>query len=148
MNYLDMINEINKIINAIESTGAKVVRIPCDLDIDKVHVTKLGEELLAYRRIRSIATTDIEDVNWTIAIKCLNEDVCCIYNLIKDNKLKYPKELEEFIENCNAIYEQWDNVYREAFNSIKDYHNNRKTEKSIDDMNAEELREYIKTHKL
>lgn len=30
-----MINEINKIINAIESTGARVIRIPCDLDINK-----------------------------------------------------------------------------------------------------------------
>lgn len=147
MNYLDMINEINKIINAIESTGAKVVRIPCNLDIDKVHVTKLGEELLAYRRIRSIANANIENVNWIIAIQCLSEDVCCIYNLIQNNKLRHPEELKEFIENCCAIYEHWDNVYREAFNSIKDYHHNRKT-KSIDDMNAEELREYIKTHKL
>lgn len=147
MNYLDMINEINKIINAIESTGVKVIRIPYDLDIDKIHITKLGEELLAYRKIKSIANTNVNDIDWTKAIKCLSEDVYVIYNRIKNNKLKHPEQLKEFIENCCAIYEHWDNVYREAFNSIKDYHHNRKT-KSIDDMNAEELREYIKTHNI
>lgn len=67
--------------------------------------------------------------------------------MIKYNELNHPEELKEFIENCCAIFEHWDNVYKEAFNSIKDYHNNRKT-KSIDDMDADELREYIKTHNI
>lgn len=122
-----------------------IIRIPNDSDIDKIKNTSIEE--LAYRRIRSIANANIESINWTIAIRCLSEDVCIINDLIQNNKLKHPEELKEFIENCCAICEQWDNFYREAFNSIKDYHHNRKT-KSIDDMNAEELREYIKTHKL
>lgn len=130
----------------MNKTTPVVIRIPNDSNIDKIKNTSIEE--LAYRRVRSIANANVKDVNWTIAIRCLSEDVCCIYNLIKDNKLKYPEQLKEFIENCCAVYEQWDNVYRPAFNSIKEYHHNRKIEKSIDDMNAEELREYIKKHNI
>lgn len=125
-----------------------IIRIPSDSDIDKVHITKLGEELLAYRRIKSIANANVNDVDWRIAIKCLSEDVCTIYDRIKNNQLKHPEQLKEFIENCCSVYEQWDNIYREAFNSIKDYHHNIKIEKSIDDMDADELREFIKTHNI
>lgn len=123
-----------------------IIRIPNDSDIDKIKNTSIEE--LAYRRVRSIANANIESVNWIIAIRCLTEDVCIIYDLIQNNKLKHPEELKEFIENCCAIYEQWDNVYREAFNSVKDYNQNRKSEKSIDDMDADELREFIKTHNI
>lgn len=123
-----------------------IIRIPNDSNIDKIKDSSVEE--LAYRRIRSIANTDIKDVNWTIAIRCLSEDVCCIYNLIKDNKLKYPEQLKEFIENCCTVYEQWDNVYRPAFNSIKEYRDSVKIQKSIDNMNAEELREYIRKHNI
>lgn len=119
-----------------------IIRIPSDSDIDKVKDTSIEE--LSYRRIRSIANANVEDVNWAIAIRCLSEDVCIIYNFIKHKGLKHPEELKEFIENCCAIYEHWDNVYREAFTSIKDYHHNQKIEKSIDDMDADELREYIR----
>ena len=119
-----------------------IIRIPSDSDIDKIKNTSIEE--LAYRRVRSIANANVEDVNWTIAIRCLSEDVCTIYNLIQDNKIRHPEELKEFIENCNAVYEQWDNVYREAFNSIKDFRDSLKKRKSIDDMNAEELRRYIR----
>lgn len=143
MNYLDMINEINKIINAIESTGARIIRIPCDLDIDKNQT----DECLAYRTVRSIANSEVNNVRWDVAIKLTTKSILLIADLIKYNELKHPEELKEFIENCCTIFNHWDNVYREAFNSIKNYHHNRKT-KSIDDMNAEELREYIKTHKL
>lgn len=123
-----------------------IIRIPNDSNIDKIKDSSVEE--LAYKRIRSIANANIKDVNWTIAIRCLSEDVCCIYNLIKDNKLKYPEQLKEFIENCCAVYEQWDNVYRPAFNSIKEYRDSIKIQKSIDDMNAKELREYIRKHNI
>lgn len=143
-----MINEINKIINAIESNEVKIIRIPCDLDIDKVHVTKLGKELLAYRRIRSIANSDMNNIRWNIAVQHLTEDVIYINGLIKENKLKHPEELKEFVENCCAIMDVWDNKYREAFNAIKDFRDSYKAPKSIDEMNADELREYIKQHNI
>lgn len=123
-----------------------VIRIPNDSDIDKIKNTSIEE--LTYRRVRSIVNANIENVNWVIAIRCLTEDVCIIHDLIQDNKLKHPEQLKEFIKNCCTIYEQWNNIYREAFNSIKDYNHNRKTEKSIDEMDADELREFIRKHDL
>ena len=144
MNYLDMINEINKIIMLLNLLEQKVVRIPYDLNIDKNQT----DENIAYRTVRSIANNEVNNVRWDVAIKLTIKSILLIADLIEYNELNHPEELKEFIENCCAIFEHWDNVYRKAFNSIKHYHHNRKTEKSIDDMNAEELREYIKTHKL
>lgn len=123
-----------------------IIRIPSDSDIDKTKNISIEE--LAYKRIRSIANANVEAVNWGVAMRYLSEDVYYIYDLIQDNKLKHPEELKEFIENCCAIYEQWDRVYREAFNSIKDFRRFYKGPKSLDDMNAEELREFIKTHNI
>lgn len=133
-----------------------IIVFPCDLHLEKGNDSDIYKnynksnnsiEEIAYRRINSIANANRDNVNWTIAIKCLSEDVNLISKLIKDKDIKHPEQLKEFIENCCAIYEYWDDIYREAFNSIKDYHHNRKI-KSIDDMNAEELREYIRTHNI
>ena len=137
-----MISDINEFINTIESAGVEVVKMPSDLDMDNLYSTKLGiEEALVYRRINSIANANVNNVNWCIAIKYLSEDVCFISKLIKDKNIKYPEKLKKFIENCCAIYAYWDDIYRE------DYHHNRKV-KSIDDMDADELREYIRTHNI
>ena len=123
-----------------------IIRIPSDDDIDEKYEESL--EQIAYRRQRAIANTEIDKVNWSVAIKCLSEDVLCIASLIKENKLKYPEEIKEFVENCCSNFNQWDNVYREAFNSIKDFRDSLKKRKSIDDMNAEELRRYIREHNI
>lgn len=121
-----------------------VMVFPCDW-FPKKDSTYIEE--LPFRRAECIANDNVNNVNWHVAIKCLSEDVCFVSKLIKDKDIKHPEKLKEFIENCCAIYEHWDNVYREAFNSIKDYYHNRKV-KSIDDMNADELREYIRTHNI
>lgn len=128
------------------------VRVPkqttkhSDHDIDKVYINT--EEAIAYRRIRKIANENLNNVRWDKAIEILTQDVNLISYLIKENKLKHPEELKEFVENCCAIFSAWDNIYRPAFNSIKEYRDSVKTQKSIDDMDADELREYIRTHKI
>lgn len=140
----------------LKSIGYNVVECripsqkPTDIDIDKVYVQELdnSKESLAYRRIRSIANSDTNNVKWDIAIKDLSEDVNTIYKAIKNNNLKFPHELKEFVENCCAIMDFWDTQYRQAFNAIKEYRDSIKTPKSIDDMNAEELREYIRKHNI
>lgn len=123
-----------------------IIRIPSDDDINEKYEESL--EQIAYRRQRAINNTEIDKVNWSIAIKCLSEDVLCITSLIKENKLRCPKEIKEFVENCCSNFNKWNNVYREGFNSIKDFRDSLKKRKSIDDMNAEELREYIRTHNI
>lgn len=105
-------------------------------------------ETLAYRRIRSIANSEVEDVNFAIAIQYLTEDVNLISKLIKDNNLKHPEEVKEFVENAIAIMHAWDEQYRETFNTIKEFRDSYKTPKSIDEMDADELREYIKKHNI
>ena len=128
------------------------VRVPkqtdkhSDYDIDKVYINT--EEAVAYRRIRKIANENLNNVRWDKAIEILTQDVNLISYLIKENKLKHPEELKEFVENCCAIFSAWDNIYRPAFNSIKEYRDSVKNQKSIDEMDADELREYIRTHKI
>ena len=124
-----------------------------DYDIDKVQYRIPNEidnspEAIAYRRIASIANSEETKVNWAVAIKCVTEDVNTISNLIRSNKIKHPKKLKEFVENVIAIYNYWDTQYREDFCLIKEYRDSVKTEKSIDEMDADELRDYIKKHNI
>lgn len=124
-----------------------------DYDIDKIQYRIPNEldnspEAITYRRIRSIANAEVENVNFAIAIQYLTEDVKLISKLIKDKNLKHPEELKEFVENAIAIMDIWDEQYREAFNAIKEFRDSYKAPKSIDEMNADELREYIKTHNI
>lgn len=146
-----MIDKFKTIIDLVKELDLEpvVVRIPSqatDLDIDKVYTNT--PECIAYRRVRAIANAPLQKVNLHAAIRCLSEDVETINNCIKNNILKYPNELKEFVENCCAIYEAWDDIYRPAFVSIKEYRDNVKIEKSIDEMDADELRQYIKTHNI
>lgn len=124
-----------------------------DYDIDKVQYRIPNEldnspEITAYNRIKTIANMDTNDVCFATAIKILTKDVKLISKLIKDNNIKHPEELEEFTENAIAIMHCWDEQYREAFNTIKEFRDSYKAPKSIDEMNADELREYIKTHNI
>ena len=131
---------INSVIPGTDTDIDKQYRIPNEIDNSL--------EAVAYRRIRAIANTNTNNVNWAVAIKCVTEDINTISNLIRSNKLKYPKELKEFTENCIAIFDYWDKHYRDDFNLIKAYRDSHPKEKSIDEMNAEELREYIKKHNI
>ena len=123
-----------------------------DYDIDKQYripnEIDNSDEAVAYRRIESIANSETAKVNWAVAIKCVTEDINTISNLIRSDKIKHPKKLKEFVENVLAIYDYWDNQYREDFCLIKEYRDSVKTEKSIDEMDADELREYIKKHNI
>lgn len=124
-----------------------------DYDIDKVQYRIPNEidnspEAIAYRRIESIANSNTAKVNWGAAIKYVTVDVNTISNLIRSNKIKHPNKLKEFVENILAIYDYWDTQYKEDFNLIKAYRESIKTEKSIDDMDADELRDYIKKHNI
>lgn len=105
-------------------------------------------EIIAYRRIRDIANAKISNVDFAIAIHCLTDDVKLISKLIRDDNLKHPEEIKEFIENTIAIMDVWDNQYRETFDIIKEFKDSCKTPKSIDEMDADELRKYIKTHNI
>lgn len=147
MIYVDFINS-EELINFIEQLTKGT-----DNDIDKVQYRIPNEidnspEALAYRRIESIANSKTSKVNWAVAIKCVTEDVNTISNLIRSNKIKHPKKLKEFVENILAIYDYWDTQYREDFCLIKEYRDSVKTEKSIDEMDADELRDYIKKHNI
>lgn len=137
---------INLGFEPIEVRVPKQTTEPSDNDIDKVYINT--EEAIAYRRIRKIANENLNNVRWDKAIEILTQDVNLISYLIKENKLKHPEELKEFVENCCTIFSAWDNIYRPAFNSIKEYRDSVKNQKSIDDMDADELREYIRTHKI
>lgn len=126
---------------------------PSDLDIDKVYCRipseiDTSEESIAHRRIESIANSETSKVNWAVAIKCVTEDINTISNLIRSNKIKHPNKLKEFVENVIAIYDYWDTQYREDFCLIKEYRDSIKTEKYIDEMDADELRDYIKKHNI
>jgi hypothetical protein len=147
MIYVDFINSeelIDFIKHFTEGT---------DTDIDKVQYRIPNEidnspEAVAYRRIASIANTEANKINWAVAIKCVTKDVNTISNLIRSNKIKHPEKLKEFVENVIAIYNYWDTQYREDFCLIKEYRDSVKIEKSIDDMDVDELRDYIKKHNI
>lgn len=138
---------IEDILKTLSELGYEI-RIPKgnDQDIDKIYINT--EETIAYRRIKSIANKDVRNVRWGVAIKYLTNDVNLIANLIKNNSLKHPEEIEEFTKNCCAIMNVWDNKYCEAFNTIKDFRDSYKAPKSIEEMDADELREYIKQHNI
>lgn len=121
-----------------------IIRIPVETKPDD------NRELLAYRRINEIATTDCDKVKWEEVIKYLTLDVLYIAECIANNKLYHKDELEKFTENCCAIMQVWDDMYRDTFNSIKEFRD-KKDEPSdldIDKMNASALREYIRTHNI
>ena len=149
-------NNIKKLIEFMQELGFEPIEVslPSDLDIDKVYACRIpsetdnSPEAVAYRRVRAIANTDTHSVNWAIAIKDATEDINTISNLIRSNKLKYPKELKEFTENCIAIFDYWDKHYRDDFNLIKEYRDSQPKEKSIDEMDADELRDYIKKYNI
>ena len=138
--YKEFVESIESIFQCSDYDIDKQYRIPNEVDN--------SPEEIAYRRMKSIANTEANKINWAVAIKCVTEDVNTISNLIRSNKIKHPKKLKEFIENIIAIYNYWDTQYREDFCLIKEYRDSVKTEKSIDEMDADELREYIKKHNI
>ena len=114
---------------------------PSDLDIDKIYS---DNEILSYNRIKSIANADVNKIKWNVAVEHLITDMSYISQLVNSNQIQHPERLKEFKENCEAIFDYISNLYSEYKITINSY----KIPKSIDEMNADELREYIRTHKI
>lgn len=143
---MDKFEEINELLKDLGLEFVGFARIPSenepsDLDINKIYSEA---EILSYNRIKSIANADVNKVKWNIAAEHLIADMSYISQLIKLNQIQHPERLKEFKENCKAIAEHICNIYDKYIHTISSY----KIPKSIDEMNADELREYIKTHNI
>lgn len=143
MNKFEEINELLKDIG-LEFVGFARVPSetePSDLDIDKIYS---DIEILSYNRIKSIANADVNKVKWNVAVEHLMTDMSYISQLVNSNQIQHPERLKEFKENCESIFNYISNLYSDYKITINSY----KIPKSIDEMNADELREYIKTHNM
>ena len=145
---MNKFKEINELLKNIDLEFVEFAKIPSEnkssnsnLDIDKIYSEN---EIFSYNRIKSIANADVNKVKWNIAIEHLMTDMSYISQLIKSNQIQYPEKLKEFKENCESIFYYISNLYSEYKNTINSY----KIPKSIDEMNVEELREYIKKHNI
>ena len=142
---------MEKFIKFLKELGLEPVevRIPTqkshDYDIDKVYN---DTEAIIYRKIKTIAESDVNNVKWNVVSEILYKAVDGIAERIRSNNIKYPEEIKDFVINCCAICEIIDEKYRNNFNLIKDFRDSYRPPKSIDDMNADELREYIKKHNI
>lgn len=130
---------------------------PCDwnasdYDIDKVYRIPsqniVDREKLCYNRAKAIKQSLAEGhkVNWSTVIENVNEDINFIQCLIKENFISDKQTL-------NQTTKMWEFIYIEFYkhttaNIIEISLFADKKEKSIDDMTADELREYIKTHNI
>ena len=143
---MNKFEEINELLKGIGLEFVGFARVPSetepsDLDIDKIY----GEnEILSYNRIKSIANADVNKVKWNVAVEHLMTDMSYISQLVNSNQIKHPERLKEFKENCESIFNYISNLYSDYKITINSY----KIPKSIDEMNADELREYIKTHNM
>ena len=143
---MDKFEEINELLKGIGLEFVGFARVPSetessDLDIDKIY----GEnEILSYNRIKSIANADVNKVKWNVAVEHLMTDMSYISQLVNSNQIQHPERLKEFKENCESIFNYISNLYSDYKITINSY----KIPKSIDEMNADELREYIRTHNI
>ena len=117
-----------------------IVRIPTESKPDD------ARELLAYNRVNNIVEHSANELKWNLVIQYLTEDVLYIANCIKSGKVYHKDKLEQFTKNCCTIMSYWDEVYRDAFNSIKEFRDRKDkgSDLDIDKMNEQQLREYIK----
>lgn len=143
---MDKFEEINELLKDIGLEFVEFTRVPSknkpsDLDIDKIYSEN---EILSYNRIKSIANAVVNKVKWNIAAEHLITDMSYISQLVKSNQIQHPEELKEFKENCEAIFDYISNLYSQYKITINSY----KIPKSINEMNADELREYIRTHNI
>lgn len=143
---MDKFEEINELLKGIGLEFVGFARVPSetkpsDLDIDKIYS---DNEILSYNRIKSIANADVNKVKWNVAVEHLMTDMSYISQLVNSNQIQHPERLKEFKENCESIFNYISNLYSDYKITINSY----KIPKSIDEMNADELREYIRTHNI
>lgn len=136
------------------------VRIPSekkshDSDIDKLYfmcnsnIKEIANNLAnkSYNRIANIAKHKAKELNLAIVAEYLYYDVGMISALIQDKVLPNDDRLKQFIDNYQKINEMIGEKYRKNISIIENFYYTPK-EKSIDDMNVDELREYIRTHNI
>ena len=125
---------------------------PSDYDIDKVYRIPsqniVDREKLCYNRAKAIKQSLAEGhkVNWSVVIENVNEDINFIQCLIKENLISDKQTLNETTKIWEFIYTEF--YKHTTANIIEISLFADKIEKSIDDMNADELREYIKKHNI
>lgn len=125
---------------------------PSDIDIDKVYripsPNVIDREKLCYNRAKAINKSLAEghDVNWSIIIENVNEDINVIQSLIEENLISDKQSLYQTTKLWQVIYNEFYKHMISDIAEIATFAN--KKEKSIDDMTAEELREYIKKHNI
>ena len=123
-----------------------------DWDIDKVYRIPsqniVDREKLCYNRAKAIKQSLAEGhkVNWSIVIENVNEDINVIQSLIEENLISDKQSLYQTTKLWQVIYNEF---YKHIISDIAEIATFAdKKEKSIDDMTAEELREYIKKHNI
>lgn len=126
---------------------------PCDwessdYDIDKTYRIPsqniADREKLCYNRAKAIKQSLAEGhkVNWSLIIENVNQDINFIQSLIEENLISDKQSLDQTTKIWTFIYNEFLKHIATNIEKIMTFAN--KKEKSIDDMNAEELREYIK----
>ena len=126
-----------------------------DSDIDKVYfmcnpnIQEIANNLAnkSYNRIANIAKHEAKELNRAIVAKYLYYDVGIIAALIQDKVLPNDDRLKQFIDNYKKINEMIGEKYRKNISIIENFYHTPK-EKSIDDMDVDELKEYIRTHNI
>lgn len=130
---------------------------PCDwntsdYDIDKVYripsQNVIDREKLCYNRAKAIKQSLAEGhkVNWSLVIENVNEDINVIQSLIEENLISDKQSLYQTTKLWQIIYNEF---YKHIISDIAEIATFAdKKEKSIDDMDADELREYIKKHNI
>ena len=116
----------------------------CNVNIEKF-ASKLANE--SYNRIANIAKHEPKELNLAIVAEYLHYDVGMIAALIQDKALPNDDRLKQFIDNYQKLSEMLGEKYRKDVSIIENFYNTPK-EKSIDDMDVDELREYIRTHNI
>lgn len=138
---------LQDILEALSKLGYELdkVRIPNsrDYDIDKVDIYKINETL-AYDRVKNIANKAGKDIIWPKAIPLFMNDVLTITGLIEENAISHPNKINEFRTNCYRVIQDFCKYLYAQLEIMDNY----KAPKSIDEMDADELREYIKKHNI
>ena len=132
-------------------------KFPCkwntsDYDIDKVYripsQNVIDREKLCYNRAKAIkqSLTEGHNINWSLIIENVNEDINIIQSLIEENLISDKQSLNQTTKIWEFIYTEFHKHMTANIIEISLFAD--KIEKSIDDMDADELREYIKKHNI
>lgn len=130
---------------------------PCDwnssdYDIDKVYRIPsqniVDREKLCYNRAKAIKQSLAagHKINWSMVIENVNEDINVIQSLIEENLISDKQTLSQTTKIWEFIYIEFDKHMAANIAKIITFAN--KKEKTIDDMDVDELREYIKKHNI